>query len=109
MKACLSLTFVLGAIFVGLSFNAAAAAAADDVVNISTTVKGNQEHPSVTYIIPWRQASDENTLTMPFTTRTRLGDVFNHIERVEHEREVSYLVQMRAAPQAYDIDGDATE
>ena len=105
MRAFVFLSSVLGAIFIGLSFNVVA----DDVVSISTTVKGNQEHPSVTYIIPWRQASDENSLTMPFTTRTRLGDVFDHIERVEHEREVSYLVQMRAAPQAYDIDSDAAE
>ena len=105
MRAFLSLNSALAALFFGLSFNVVA----DDVVSISTTVKGNQEHPSVTYIIPWRQASDENALTMPFTTRTRLGDVFDHVERVEHEREVTYLVQMRAAPVAYDIDDNATE
>ncbi|BCD99095.1 hypothetical protein [Marinagarivorans cellulosilyticus] len=101
MKIYLTLSLVL----ILFSFRAAA----EDVVSISTTVKGNQEHPSVTYIIPWRQASDESALTMPFETRTRLGDVFEHVERAEHEREVSYLVQMKSAPQAYDIDSGVTE
>mgnify|MGYP000365594417 CR=1 FL=1 len=62
---------------------------ASEVVTLSTTVKGNQEHPSVTYIVPWQQASDTSELSMPF--KTRIKDVFDHVERVEHEREVSYL------------------
>lgn len=73
---------------------------AEDVVSISTTVKGNQEHPSVTYIVPWRQASDESILEMPFNTRTRLVDVFDHVDKQEHVREVDYLMNMRSATAA---------
>ena len=82
---------------------------AEDVVSISTTVKGNQEHPSVTYIVPWRQAADENALTMPFKTRTSLGDVFEHVERVEHEREVSYLLQMQVSPDSDVLNSSAAQ
>lgn len=77
---------------------ACVANAQDDVVSISTTVKGNQEHPSVTYIVPWRQAADETVLEMPFNTRTRLVDVFDHVDKQEHVREVDYLINMRSAP-----------
>lgn len=68
---------------------------AQEVVNLSTTIKGNQEHPSVSYIVPWQQAADEEKLTMSFNTRTRLGDVFNHVERTEHLRQVEFLTQMQ--------------
>ncbi len=105
MKTHLTLIALLGAMLLASSFDSMA----DNVVSISTTVKGNQEHPSVTYIIPWRQASDDNALTMPFTTRTRLGDVFDHVERVEHEREVSYLVQMQSMPHGNDLDVDTNK
>ena len=70
-------------------------AQAQEVVNLSTTIKGNQEHPSVSYIVPWQQAADEEKLIMSFNTRTRLGDVFNHIERTEHQRQVEFLTQMQ--------------
>lgn len=73
---------------------------AEDVVSISTTVKGNQEHPSVTYIVPWRQAADESILEMPFNTRTRLVDVFDHVDKQEHVREVDYLMNMRGTTAA---------
>lgn len=73
---------------------------AEDVVSISTTVKGNQEHPSVTYIVPWRQAADESILEMPFNTRTRLVDVFDHVDKQEHVRELDYLMNMRGATAA---------
>ena len=68
---------------------------AQEVVNLSSTIKGNQEHPSVSYIVPWQQAADEEKLTMSFNTRTRLGDVFNHVERTEHLRQVEFLTQMQ--------------
>ncbi|WP_053979341.1 hypothetical protein [Marinagarivorans algicola] len=71
-----------------------------DVVNLSTTIKGNQEHPSVSYIVPWQQAADEGKLTMSFNTRTRLGDVFNHVERAEHRRQVDFLTDMKKQLQA---------
>ncbi len=72
----------------------AASAQAEDVVTLSTTVQGNQEHPSVTYIVPWRKAADEKQLVMPFKHRVA-NIVFDHVERVEHEREVQYLVKMQ--------------
>ena len=76
------------------------ASAEGNVVTLSTTVKGNQEHPSVTYIVPWRQAVAEEAVNVSFNSRSRLGDVFEHIERSEHERQVEFLVQMESAGQS---------
>jgi hypothetical protein len=70
-------------------------ALAEDVVSISTTIKGNQEHPGVTYIVPWRQAANEDSVHGNFNNSTRLNEVFDHVEKIEHDREVDYLVQMQ--------------
>ncbi len=75
-----------------------------NVVTLSTTVKGNQEHPSVTYIVPWRQAAAEDSVNVSFNSRSRLGDVFEHVERSEHERQVEFLVQMESAGQQAPAD-----
>ncbi|HEY7773001.1 MAG TPA: hypothetical protein VIC26_07455 [Marinagarivorans sp.] len=104
MRRILTINFVAAAVFA-----VAANVIAEDVVSISTTVKGNQEHPGVTYIVPWRQAADESALTMPFKTRTSLGDVFEHVERAEHEREVSYLLQMQASPDSDALNSGAAQ
>jgi hypothetical protein len=72
-------------------------ALADDVVTLSTTVQGNQEHPSVTYIVPWREAPPTDAVEMPFNVQSRLIDVFDGVNRVEHEREVLFLMQFDAA------------
>ena len=70
-------------------------ATAEEVISISTTIKGNQEHPGVTYIIPWRRAGSDAAVAGSFNNSTRLNEVFDHVEKVEHEREVDYLVQMQ--------------
>lgn len=93
MQQTIGLMLVVAGVFSGSAY------AADDVVNLSTTIKGNQEHPSVSYIVPWQQAADESKLTMSFNTRTRLGDVFNHVERAEHRRQVDFLTDMKKQSQ----------
>jgi hypothetical protein len=88
---CLSVKRLAAGLLSGLL---ALAAQANEVVTLSTTVQGNQEHPSVTYIVPWRKAADEKQLVMPFKHRVA-SIVFDHVERAEHEREVQYLVKMQ--------------
>ena len=92
MQQTIGLMLAIAAGFPGVAYAA-------DVVNLSTTIKGNQEHPSVSYIVPWQQAADESKLTMSFNTRTRLGDVFNHVERAEHRRQVDFLTDMKKQSQ----------
>jgi hypothetical protein len=72
-------------------------AVADEVVTLNTTVQGNQEHPSVTYIVPWREAPPTDLVEMPFNLQTRLINVFDGVNRQEHEREVVFLMQFDAA------------
>ncbi len=60
-----------------------------EVVNLGTTITGNQEQPKVLYIVPWKQTEDNRILDQGL--ESRLSDVFNHVERSEHQREIDYL------------------
>lgn len=65
----------------------------EGVVVLSDTVTGNQEQPKVLYIVPWQPAEDTTILSQPLTTKLH-RDVFAHIERPEHVRELQYLEQL---------------
>lgn len=62
----------------------------DGVVVLSDTVTGNQEQPKVLYIVPWQAAEDDTILKQPLTTQLH-SEVFEHVERAEHIREIKYL------------------
>ncbi len=83
-----TLAFLLMGIISG-----AALAQSEGVVVLSDTVTGNQEQPKVLYIVPWQPADDTTILTQPLTTKLH-RDVFAHIERPEHVRELQYLEQL---------------
>ncbi len=68
----------------------------EGVVVLSDTVTGNQEQPKVLYIVPWQPAQDDTILTQPLTTKLH-RDIFSHIERPEHVRELQYLEQLAPA------------
>lgn len=70
-----------------------ALAQTEGVVILSDTVTGNQEQPNVLYIVPWQQASDNTILYQPLATKLN-RDVFEHVERPEHIRELGYLEQL---------------
>lgn len=63
------------------------------VIRLSDTVTGNQEQPKVLYIVPWQRAEDDTILYQPVKTMLN-QDVFGHIERPEHLREVEYLEEL---------------
>ncbi len=60
-----------------------------EVVNLGATITGNQEQPKVLYIVPWKQTKDNTILNQGL--ESRLSDVFDHVERSEHQREVQYF------------------
>lgn len=62
----------------------------EGVVVLSDTVTGNQEQPKVLYIVPWQAAEDDTILQQPLTTKLH-NEVFEHVEREEHKRELRYL------------------
>ncbi|MBB3060587.1 hypothetical protein [Microbulbifer rhizosphaerae] len=64
-------------------------AAAEDVIELESTVIGNQEQPKVLYIIPWKQADSLARLDggLPQT----IGDVFAHRDYSEFQREIKLL------------------
>ncbi|MBC6906263.1 hypothetical protein DWB84_12395 [Saccharophagus sp. K07] len=70
----------------------------EGVVVLSDTVTGNQEQPKVLYIVPWQPATDDTILTQPLTTKLH-RDIFAHIERPEHVRELQYLEQLTPKPE----------
>lgn len=80
------------AVSILLSLTATILAEEDSVVNLSTTVTGNQEQPTVLYIVPWQPADDTTILYQPINSR--LSNLFGHVERPEHRRQVEFLEQI---------------
>ena len=78
---CLLSTFVLGSVSVY--------AQDKEVVTLGDTITGNQEQPKVLYIVPWKQTQDTTILEQGL--ESRLSDVFDHVERSEHNRELEYF------------------
>jgi len=80
-KSTLTAALLLGAI--------AGPVAAEETVNLESTVIGNREEPKVLYIIPWKQADSLKRLdsSLPQT----IGDVFAHREYSELQRELKQL------------------
>lgn len=70
-------------------FGLIAPAVAEEVIELESSVIGNQEQPKVLYIIPWKQADSLQRLdsVLPQT----VGDVFKHQEYSELQREIELL------------------
>ncbi|MFL0800877.1 MAG: hypothetical protein K6L80_10540 [Agarilytica sp.] len=64
-----------------------------EVVNLSATIVGNQEQPTVLYIVPWKAAEDTTILYLPLSSKA-MEHIFGHVERVEHQRQVQYIDQL---------------
>ena len=64
-----------------------------DVLNLSDTIVGNQEQPTVLYIVPWKPAEDTTILYLPLTSKA-MEQLFGHVERVEHQRQVQFIEQL---------------
>lgn len=60
-----------------------------EVVTLGDTITGNQEQPKVLYIVPWKQTNDHTILEQGL--ESRLSDVFDHVERSEHARELEFF------------------
>jgi hypothetical protein len=76
-----------------MSYVIGASAQGENKVVLSDTVTGNQEQPKVLYIVPWRPAQDDTILNRPLNTNLH-QDVFAHIEKTEHLRELKYRDQL---------------
>jgi hypothetical protein len=74
-----------------------ARAQGENRVVLSDTVTGNQEQPKVLYVVPWRAAEDTAILKQPLSTSVQ-NDIFAHMERTEHLRELSHLQQLTPPP-----------
>jgi len=75
-----------------LSSGSGAQQADENVVEMSATVTGNQEQPKVIYIVPWKPAEDDSILYQPLNGKT--DNVFGHVERSEHKRELKFIKDM---------------
>lgn len=64
-----------------------------EVVSLSDTIVGNQEQPTVLYIVPWKPAEDTTILYLPLSSKAT-EEIFGHIERVEHQRQVQFIEQL---------------
>lgn len=67
---------------------AISAAAQQAVVNLQSTVKGNQEQPKVLYIVPWQPPEAGQFDYQPL--QSLVGEVFEPVDREEFVREIQY-------------------
>ncbi len=65
----------------------------EGVIVLSDTITGNQEQPKVLYIVPWQAADDQTMLKQSLVTKLQ-NDVFAHIERPEHRRQLQFIEQL---------------
>ena len=70
----------------------AAAGAEEAVINMESTVKGNQEQPKVLYIVPWK--APEGPAMLYQSIDSQLQAVFSHVDRAEFRRQLHYLKQI---------------
>lgn len=82
-------SFLVAALLLNLFGSAYVIAQDNEVVNLGATITGNQEQPKVLYIVPWKQTKDDTILSQGL--ESRLSDVFDHVERSEHKREVEFF------------------
>ncbi|VUD53526.1 hypothetical protein TDB9533_01852 [Thalassocella blandensis] len=81
-------------IFAGMLLSAGLCSAQDsNVINLSDTIVGNQEQPKVLYIVPWKAAEDTTILYLPLEPKA-MENLFGHVERIEHQRQVKYIEQL---------------
>lgn len=90
---------LLMATVIALSSGVALGQAPDEaerrVLNLGTTITGNQEQPKVLYIVPWKAAYED--VAIPYRPINGQTDsVFSHLERHEHQRHLNFLEQLRA-------------
>ena len=71
---------------------AAVATAQENVINMESTVKGNQEQPTVLYIVPWKPP--EGPAALYQSIDSQLQAVFSHVERTEFRRQLQYIKEM---------------
>jgi len=74
---------------VGIDINAAQSAekhTGSAVVNLSTTVSGNQDQPKVLYIVPWK--TPEVAAATRQNLQSQLLSVFSHVDRQALQREL---------------------
>lgn len=62
--------------------------AQEAVIELRSTVVGNQEQPKVLYILPWQQAERPELIYQPL--QSLVDGVFEEIDREEFLRELDY-------------------
>ena len=66
--------------------------------DLSISIHGNQEQPTVMHIVPWQEAGDNKIIQE--VNKPPLNDLFPQIERSEHQREVRYLLNSNQSDKA---------
>lgn len=69
-----------------------AAQAQEAVINMESTVQGNQEQPTVLYIVPWKPP--EGPAALYQSIDSQLQAVFSHVDRAEFRRQLYYIKEM---------------
>ena len=93
MRYALTLSSALLAIFCFSSILCSLAEAQQAVVELQSTVKGNQEQPKVLYIVPWQPPQPGKVSYRPL--QSLIGEVFEPVDREEFVRQIEYQQRLQ--------------
>lgn len=75
-------------LLVSLFLSSLSVASLEPTIKLESRVTGNQEQPTVLYIVPWKSPRSIEYLKQPLSSK--VTRVFQHVERSELQREINY-------------------
>ena len=75
-----------------LILNSTTSYAEKQVLELESTIKGNQEQPKVLYIVPWQPQQAPELAYRPL--QTMINESFDLIDRDEFRREIKFRRQL---------------
>lgn len=79
-----------------LAAAALSASGTSQLIEMGTTVSGNQEQPRVLYIVPWRTAEGPDKLYQDFSSR--MDNLLEPVERESFQRELQLRQRFHHSP-----------
>ena len=95
----------LQALAVSLLLASVSAIGQESILELHSTFKGNQEQPSVLYIVPWQKVDAPPMMYQPL--QRLIDESLKPIDRDEFRREAAFVRQQRMAMEQSSAPGPA--
>ncbi len=93
----MKLKWPISSVAAGMLLVSVVARAQESVLDLQTTFKGNQEQPSVLYIVPWQKVDAPPMMYQPL--QRLIDESLKPIDRDEFRREAAFVRQQQQGEQ----------